>query len=256
MRFEEIIEIINLLVFTYQFGHDEDCERPPMIDDNDDEENYEAEYISHANREKIIQARTTVDLIDTEYRTRVPFSLASYCGRINIFTSRDNMRCNFIAEMAEYEKYSHSHSHSYDYDTQFKCTYCNDLSNILFSLNLDELSKLIENNFNQIITLELLANIVNIRSKYDLLIICKKIAIASGLSIFDNTKISTSTQTPNTNDLFVSNVSESQEQFQSFIQVLKQIFGVYPVLKTDTYTKNTYRVQNHKFINFIIYIDY
>ena len=250
MRFEEIIEIINLLVFTYQFGHDEDCERPNMTDDNDDEENYEVEYITHTNREKIIQARTTVDLIDTEYRTRVPFSLASYCGRINIFTSRDNMRCNFIAEMAEYEKYSDD----YDYDTQFKCSYCNDLSNILFSMNLDDLSKLIENNFNQIITLEMLASVINIRSKTDLLIICKKIGIASGLSIFDNTH--TPKHTPNTNDLFVSNVSESQEQFESFIQVLKQIFGVYPVLKTKSYTKNTYRVQNHKFINFIIYIDY
>lgn len=250
MRFEEIIEIINLLVFTYQFGHNEDCERPPMIDDNDEEENCEVEYITHTNREKIIQARTTIDLIDTEYRTRVPFSLASYCGRINIFTSRDNMRCNFIAEMTEYEKYNSR----YDYDTQFKCSYCNDLSNILFSLNLDELSKLIENNFNQIITLELLASVINIRSKSDLLIICKKIAIASGLSIFDNTK--TPKHTPDTNDLFVSNVSESQEQFQSFIQVLKQIFGVYPVLKTNTYTKNTYRIQNHKFINFIVYIDY
>ena len=250
MRFEEIIEIINLLVFTYQFGHNEECERPPMIDDNDDEENYKLEYISHTNREKIIQARTTIDLNDTDYCIRVPFSLASFCGRINIFTSRDNMRCNFIAEMAEYEKYSSS----YDYDTQFKCSYCNDLSNILFSLNLDELSKLIENNFNQIITLEMLASVINIRSKSDLLIICKKIAIASGLSIFDNTH--TPKHTSYTNDLFVSNVSESQEQFQSFIQVLKQIFGVYPVLKTDTYTKNTYRVQNHKFINFIIYIDY
>ena len=246
MRFEEIIEIINLLVFIYQFGHNEDCERPPMIDDNDEEENCEVEYITHTNREKIIQARTTIDLIDTEYRTRVPFSLASYCGRINIFTSRDNMRCNFIAEMAEYEKYNSS----YDYDTQFKCTYCNDLSNILFSLNLDELSKLIENNFNQIITLELLASVVNIHSKSDLLIICKKIAIASGLSVFDNT------HTPDTNDLFVSNVLESQEQFQSFIQVLRQIFGVNSVAITDTYKKNTYRVQNHKFINFIVYIDY